>query len=302
MGRKTRQNDLTSPELLAQINTSNARLIDDYLVYLKSIQRSENTINSYRNDLEIAMVWILQNADNKNFVDLTKRNIISFQNDLLYKHENSPARVKRIKSVLSSLSTYIENILDDEYPDFRNIVSKIESPAGAAVRSKTILTDTQCQNLLDSLCGKKQYQKACLAALAMYSGRRKSELVRFKVHYFDDSNIVFGSLYRTPEKVKTKGRANGKYITCYTLASKFKPYFDLWMGQRKDLGIDSEWLFPLKSDPSKHMKAATLNSWAETFSNILGVDVYLHCFRHHFTTALAEQGLPDDVIKTVVDV
>ena len=68
-----------------------------------------------------------------------------------------------------------------------------------------------------------------------------------KVSYFDDSNIVYGSLYKTPEKIKTKGRGSrGKQLTCYTLAKPFKPYLDLWLNYRKEHGIDSEWLLPKK--------------------------------------------------------
>lgn len=300
MARKTQQNDLTSPELLAQCNPENIQLIDEFLNYLRSVQRSETTIKSYRNDLEIAMVWIMKNAKNKHFTDLTKRDLIAYQNDLLYKHNNSPARVRRLKSVLSSLSAFIENILDDDYPNFRNIIGKIENPVNEPSREKTVLSDEQCKQLLDALCAKGQYQKACMAALAMYSGRRKAELVRFKVDYFDDENIVFGSLYMTPEKVRTKGKGNGKYLNLYTLVKPFKPYLDLWMQQRKEMGIESEWLFPLRSDPTQHMKADTLNSYAETFTRILGVDVYFHCFRHRFCTALATEGLPDDVIQTII--
>ena len=83
-----------------------------------------------------------------------------------------------------------------------------------------------------------------MLALAAYSGRRKSELVRFKVSYFEKENIIFGSLYKTPELVRTKGRGEGKFIYLYTLAQPFQPYFDRWMEQRAELGVESEWLFP----------------------------------------------------------
>lgn len=49
---------------------------------------------------------------------------------------NSPARVRRVKAALSSLSNYIENILDDEYEDFRPIIRKIENPQNTPVREK----------------------------------------------------------------------------------------------------------------------------------------------------------------------
>lgn len=300
MGRKTKMNHITSPELLAQVNKDNIRLAEDFYNYLRSVKRSETTIAGYANDLEIFWAWNLQHNNNKFFCDIKKRDIVAYQGWLLNENENSPARVRRLRATLSSLSNYIESVLDDEYPDFRNIINKIEAPVNEPVREKTVLSDEQCQKLLDILCAKEKYKKACLLALAMFSGRRKAELVRFKVDYFTEDNVVFGSLYKTPEKIRTKGRGDGKMLTCYTMKKGFKPYFDLWMQQRQALGIDSEWLFPDPDDPSKQMKVNTIDSWMVSFSKILGVPVYAHAFRHYFTTHLVKSGIPETVVTEIL--
>ena len=301
MGRKTKQNKITSPDLIAQINPKNKRLMKDFLDYLRSVGKAETTIKAYTSDLNIFFVWALQNADNKYFPEITKRDIVAYQNYLMQDNENSPARVRRLKATLSSLSNYIEAILDDELPNFKPIVRKIENPVNEAVREKTVLTDEQADTLLEYLVEHKKFDKACCFALARYSGRRKSELVRFKVSSFADENIIHGSLYRTPEKIRTKGKGkNGKMLTCYVLSKPFKPYFDLWMDERERLGITSEWLFPDGDDPTQPLPISTLNSWAETFSNILGVPMYWHAMRHFFTTYLAKANLPDSAIKTII--
>lgn len=299
MARKTRMNDLTSPELLAQVNPENMRLLDDFVNYLRSVQRSEQTIYVYKNDLEIAWVWALQHNNNKFFINWTKRDIVAFQNWMINENGNSPARVRRLKATLSSLSNMIEAVMDDEYPKFRNIIHKIESPVNQPTREKTVLSDEQIDKLLDTLTERGQYDKACLVALALCSGRRKAELTLFKVGYFDDKNLICdGALYKTSEKIRTKGRGTtGKQIYVYTLAKKFRPYFERWMNYRNDNGIESEWLFPLRGDPSQHIRADTLNSWAESFGKILGVDFYMHSMRHLWTTRLARAGLPETVIK-----
>lgn len=303
MPRKTQQNNITNSELLKQINQKNKRLMDDYLTYLKSIQRSDKTILSYQNDLEIFFVWCLLHADNKFFIDVTKRDIISYQNYLLYTNKNSPARVRRLKSTLSSLSNYIEAIMDDEFPNYKNIIKKVENPVNQPTREKTVFKDEDLQALLDFLVEKKQYQKACVLSLAMCSGRRKSELTRFKIKYFDKENIIFGSLYKTPEKVITKGRGvNGKLLYCYTLVKEFQPYLDLWLNERKKIGVDSEWLFVSKNKSGnwEQLKPETMNSWAVTFSNFLKMDFYWHSQRHYFCTHLAKLGLPDSVIQEII--
>lgn len=57
MGRKTQMNSLTTPELLEQVNPENKELLQEFLDYLRSTQRSEGTIRGYENDIQIAIVW-----------------------------------------------------------------------------------------------------------------------------------------------------------------------------------------------------------------------------------------------------
>lgn len=300
MSRKTKMNEITSPELLAQVNPENKTLLNDFLNYLRSVQRSESTINGYKNDIEIAWVWCLQNNGNKYFIDWTKRNIVAYQNWLLSNHENGSARIRRLKAALSSLSNFVENVLDDEYPNFRNIINKVENPINRPVREKTVWEDEELEQLLDKLIDMKQYEKACYLALAMFSGRRKAELCRFKVSDFDDDKLVCGGALYKSAPIKTKGMGGGKIICCYTLAHKFKPYFDKWMEYRKLNSITSEWLFPDRECPEKHIPISTPNSWANTYSRLSGKSCYIHSLRHYFTTSLAKAGLPDSVIQTIV--
>lgn len=302
MSRKTKMNSITSPELVAQINPDNLRLKDEFLDYLKSIQRSPGTISGYSNDLDIFFVWVMHNARNKPFTEITKRDLVAYQNWLINENQNSSSRVRRLKSAISSLSNFVEAILDEEpeFKGFRSIVRKIENPALQVVREKTVWEDYELEDLLDRLVELKHYEKACFLALAMYSGRRKSELCRFKMSDFSDDKLVCdGALYKS-SPIKTKGRGGGKYIPCYTLAKKFKPYFDLWAKQREDLGITSEWLFPSNSNPAEHIGIPTVNSWAKTFTRMTGKDFYTHSLRHYFTTSLARAGIPDGVIQSIV--
>ena len=300
MSRKTKMNSITSPELLAQVNPKNTQLLADFLNYLRSVRKSETTIAGYENDIQIAWVWCLQNNGNTFFVDWKKRNIVAYQNWLLNINENSPARVRRLKAALSSLSNYIENVLDDEFPNFRNIINKVQNPANHPVREKTVWEDDELESLLATLVEKKLFDKACYLALAMYSGRRKAELCRFKVSDFGDDRLVCdGALYKS-SPIKTKGVGGGKMINCYTLAKRFKPYFDYWMDERRANGIESVWLFPDKSDPSEHIPISTANSWSNTYTRLSGKPAYLHSLRHYFTTSLVRSGIPDNVITQIV--
>lgn len=300
MGRKTKMNSITSPELLAQVNPENTQLLNDFEDYLRSIQRSETTIAGYENDIQIAFVWCLQHNNNTFFVNWTKRNIVAYQNWLLNSNENSPARIRRLKAALSSMSNFIENVLDDEFPNFRNIINKVENPVNRPVREKTVWEDSELDALLDKLIEHKDYEKACYLALAMYSGRRKSELCRFKVSDFSEDKLVCGGALYKSAPIKTKGKGGGKMINCYTLAKKFQPYLEMWLNIKNEKFADSEWLFPDAKNPNEHIQISTINSWSNTFSRLSGKPAYIHSLRHYFTTSLAKAGIPDGVIQSIV--
>jgi site-specific recombinase XerD len=265
---------------------------------------SPNTINGYHGDIQICFVWNLQNNDNKFYPDFTKRDIMRYQNWMVNEQNLSSNRVRRLKAAISSMSNYIESVLDEEpeFKNYKNIVNKIPAPPKQEVREKTVLSDEQVDGLLKQLVDEGKYQQACVLALAAASGSRKSELLRFKVSYFVDDNIKYGALYKTPEKIKTKGRSSkGKLIFRYVICSKFKPYLDLWLKQREELGITADTLFWNKYDKElKPSDVSTLNSYSLTFSKMLNVDFYWHSLRHYFTTALCKANIPADVIKDIV--
>ena len=303
MGRKTQYNNITTPELIAQINDDNKYIQHEFVEYLQSIDRAGSTIDQYQSDLNIFFVWNLLNNNNKEFTTISKREFAKFQNYGLNDLGWSPKRIRRVKSVISSLSNFIEDIMDEEegYEGYKSVIRKIENPANEAVREKTVFEPEELQKLLDYLVEEGQYKKACLVALAMYSGRRKAELPRFKVSYFEDKNVMFGSLYKTDEKVQTKGRGkNGKMLYLYVLKHQFDPYLKLWLDYRKENNINSVWLFPDNNDENKPISTYTLDSWTDSFSKILNKDFYWHSLRHFFTTELSKQNIPDSVIQDIV--
>ncbi|MCD7996356.1 MAG: site-specific integrase [Clostridiales bacterium] len=296
MGRKTVYNNITTPELIERINPENTELMNDFLDYLSSVKRSERTISGYKSDLEIFFVWNLQNNKNKFFVELTKREVAKFQKHCLEDWGWSTNRLARVKSALSSMSNYIENILDDEIEGYRPIIRKIETPIKENIREKTIISDEEVDRVLDELVAKGKYQMATALALAANCGCRISELLRFKVSYFDDSNLVFdGALYKTPEQIKTKGRSGGKMLTKYIFVD-FKKYFDLWMNYRKEKGIDSEWLF-IKESTKEQMRLSQLYSYADILSEMFGKPFYFHSLRHYLCTRMRHYNLPSNIIK-----
>ena len=176
IARSTVYNQITSSEKLEQVNPENKELGEDWLEYLESIDRSPQSIVAYRSDLNIFWVWNLQYNKNKFFADLTKREVAKFQNHALNTWGWSPNRIRRVKSCLSSLSNYIENVLDDEeeFENYRGIIRKIENPAKEVVREKTILSDEQVDFLLRELVNRKEFRKSlcCCNSCLLWNAER----------------------------------------------------------------------------------------------------------------------------------
>lgn len=303
MSRFTVYNNIVTEEKWKQVNPENIQLGEDWLEYLQSVDRSPQTLQAYRNDLRIFWVWCLEFTNNKFFTALTKREIAKFQNHALNTWGWSSNRIRRVKSCLSSLSNYIQNILDDEpeFEDFRPIIRKIENPSKEAVREKTVLSDEQVDELLNTLVERKEYEAACAFAIAAYSGMRHAELLQMKVDFFNDEHFVYDSMWKT-DRVRAKGFGkNGKQINKFVLYGA-KPYIDLWFDYRQKNGIESEWMF-VTVTIDKETKAKTYHqrkdtsSWVDMAEKILGVDVYLHAFRHYTCTRLHRLNLPSHVIQ-----
>lgn len=289
---------IVTPELWRQVARTNQGLLRDFLNYCASNDKSPSTIHQYQEMLSIFFIWNLKENHNQIFPNIKKREFVNFfgygRNEMKW----SPNRLATFRAVLSSLSNYIERILDDEYPTFRNVVKVLEPIRVEPVREKTILTPEEIEKILSVLVEQKQFQEACWLALLYSSGMRKSEAVQMKVDFFNSENIVFDIMYRT-SKIRTKGRGKmGKQVPRYIFTYTFDPYLKMWLEEREKLGITNEFLFVVKKDGQyQPATVVTFNSWARRIGDLMGVDFYPHVMRHAWTTKLKKGGYPDSIIQ-----
>lgn len=302
-GRSTVYNQyLATEEKFALVNQENKILMQDFFEYLRSTNKSPKTINQYNLQLRVFFVWNSERNANKNFVDMKKRDFMRFFSYLEKDLKASNNRIASFKGVLSSLSIFIETILDDEYPNFHNLLGSFTMMSRTPVREKTILSDDRVEWLLGELVRKKKYNIACYLALLLSSGMRRSEVLQMKVEDFTtNQKIVMGCMYET-SKIRTKGRGKeGKVISRLVFKDTFDPYLKLWLEQRKETNIDCPYLF-VRYKNGEYLPAqdGTFNSWNKKISDMLDEPFYPHCMRHYFVTALKRKGYPDDIIQKIV--
>lgn len=307
MARKTRKVCFVTKEELKEVNPKNLVLLEEFMQYYVASDHSDASCLVIRSNLNIFFVWLKNHRNNKDFKDVKKKDILAYQGWLL-SNDLSPARVRGLKSAISSLSIYIEDMLDEEeeWSNFKNLANKIKPPTNVPVRVKTILKDEQIEDYLQLLVSRDNFrdaQRALALALAWASGSRISELLRFKVSFFIEENKCFnGQLYKTPFPIKTKGKGRkGKPLEKYTLVHKFQPYLDHYMKHRDLMEIPNEMdeLFVSWDKVEKKWRPAlnsTLESYAETFSKEMNCDFYFHCMRHNCCTEMLRAGLPESLV------
>lgn len=303
MARKTFRKIITTEENTENINPKNKKMIERFLKE-KNTRLSDLTIKNYASDLNIFFTWNLLNNENKFFIDIKKIELSDFFNFTITELKWSPARFVRMKSCLSSLSDFIERFFDEDYPTFRNVINKaIESMPKTAVREKTILEESQVNSLLHHLTEKGKYQEACWLSLAISSGSRFSELLRFTTDAIDENNIAFDGIFlETTKKIKTKGRGKlGKSINKYIIKDLFLPYYNKWLEKRtiimEENNKNHTAIFVKNNgDP---LTEYSVRTWISYFEEFLNIDFYPHSVRHYTTTFLTKIGLPAQLIVEI---
>ncbi len=301
--RSTVYHKIVSPEKWENVSQKNKDLLNEFLNYLRSANKSPATIAQYEAQLRTFFVFVSERCENKFFVDLKKRDFVKYFGYLTNEMEVSTNRVCSMRAVLSSLSNFIERILDDDYPTFKNLVKVLEPVKKTAIREKTVLSLQDVNECLEKLVADKKYQVACALAILASSGARKSELIQFKVSDFAPEHLILkGEAYQS-DKMRTKGAGKlGKVIPRIVFRNivNFEKYLDLWLKQREELGIKNEYLFVVYHDGNyDQASVSTANSFARTIERYLGQEFYLHSMRHAFTTTLLRSGFSVQFVQKV---
>ncbi len=247
--------------------------------------------------------WNYLYNNNKFFTDIKKLEFSDFFSFAVDELKVGSAKLNNMRSTLSSLSNFIEKFMDEDFPNFRNVILKvIESSPKEQRREKTILTDDQIENLLQHL-KETDSQKACWLALAVTSGARFSELLKFEIDLIDENRTAFGDIFlETTREIKTKGRGkSGKLLYKYILKEKFMPYYKEWIAERniilKEKKLEHKFLF-IKRDGTPATEP-TIRKWVEGFEEYLKVPFYPHALRHYLTTLLSKKNIPQLLIKEI---
>ena len=304
MARKTFRKVITSPELIEQINPKNKKLMQMFLRN-KNAKCSDKTIISYESDLNIYFCYNVINNDNKFFIDTKKIELAEFFDYGLLELKWSGNRYARIRSLMKSFSDFIVDYLDEDYPDFRNLIDKaVAKVPKVPVRKKTILLPEDVYSLRDILIENGKLGQATYLMLLASSGARISESIVITTDIIDENHTAFGDLFlETTDEIKTKGHGkNGTMMTRFIIKDVFLPTYKEWLPVREEImkknnKEHNSMFIKSNGDP---VKVSTINNWIDSWEGLLDMDIYAHAFRHFIVSDLTRKGCSSDFIVAVM--
>lgn len=277
-------------EAWEDVSEENKILVKEFMEYVSATDKSPETKRVYIHNLKLFFQWVLNERENKFFAELKKRDFMSWLSYLVDTQKLSPSRVRQLRSTISSLSNFCENVLADEdkrFENYRNLILKIPAPPLESVREITYLSDEQINKLLDWLEEQQAWKDCLYIVLSFYTGARKSEVRQFKISDFTKDTLQNG-MYKTSLK-RAKGRGKiGKQRYFLIPQEIVDKYLDLYLTTRVD---DLDDLFVTKyKGKVNSVSLNTFNHWCDKYSEYLGIPVYPHCYRSSIATMLKERG------------
>nr|DAO64013.1 MAG TPA: Integrase [Bacteriophage sp.] len=272
-----------TPELWAQVNKENKRIMDDFLQEYKQRKMSKGTISGYHNDLRIIMIYILKELDNRCVLELKKKD---FRNLSLYfteECEMSAARTNRLKSAINSLLTFCED--DDDYDYEINYAKKVHGIPKSRVKDDDddfFFTFDEFIKVRDILVSQEKWQLAVLWSIGFDSAGRKNELFQIQKHGLLDGN-------KTNIVVGKRGK---KFPLVYLDDTKelIRKYLE-WRG---DDTIDSLWIKGCGDNKQPLSDSNVLYDRIVSISKILSevrgepCNIFTHTMRHSRLECLSQ--------------
>lgn len=267
-------NKIYTPEKWDLVNSENKDLIQDFLTELKSQKKKETTLKQYLNDLRIIAIYVLENLDNRVFLELNKK---QFRNMTLWMmdKEMSNARCNRLMSAVRSMLNFAEN--DDDYEYDNNVATKIKGLQKDPIRDVIFLSDEQINNLRNKLKELGKYKYMLLLDLSYDSAGRRNEIAQ----------VMKDGLLERDYTNEVIGKRGKKFKLVYF--DRTKESLALYLNQRGEDDIPDLWIIGEDNEDKANRRPASyenLYDWmmyiAGVLSELEGEQINLtnHNFRH----------------------
>lgn len=287
-----------TPEKMASVNHNNIRLIEKYFNF-KNINLSDASKKGYQSDFNQWLVYIMENYSNQEIlkmvtddmdemVDLLE-DFIAFCTSVL---GNNERRVQRRMSSISSFFLYLrkkrkikENPI--EFLD-RPKIGKGEKPQ----IKQTFLSLEQVQTIRQGLKETGDTQLQLYFEFSLSTMARVNAVSNVKVEQIDFK----------AKRVNDVLEKEGYMVTLFP-SSYAMELIDKWLRERKEAGIESDYLFITKYGGKWDVvKKVTIQThWIKKIGKIVNVpELHAHDLRHTGSDILHKKGLPLETVSKLL--
>lgn len=215
---------VVTSERWKMVSQEHIRLAEEFIEMNSSL--SPKTLVQYNSGIRQFFWWVHQSLSDKPLINITKRDFQRYLNYLDSRKMSSSAKGFK-KSVVSSFCNYIENMVaDDEptYKNFRNFTRGLPPIPKNKVYDKVKISKDDYDLIMDILLNDEKYMEAAWVAVAFNAGARRAEIPQFKTEVINYP-IPEGQNYVLSHIVRLKGRGEDGKQEPYMLNLEALKYY-----------------------------------------------------------------------------
>ncbi len=272
---------------LEQINQENLKLLKMYKRDMLMRELSEKSIYNYEKDIIQWFKYLYKEQFNPSILELTEDEIEEF----IFFCKEQGNNTERIKRRLSSISAFYK-FLRRKKKVSENPLEFIPRPKkGLPVVEQTYLNSEQFNQLKDKLRESGNLQLEVYARLSLSTMGRVNAI----------SNITWEQIDFESRTINDVLEKEGKIVTLFfdvevkDLLLKLKNY-------REEKGIECAYVFCTKYKKEyKQADVTTLRTWANKVGELINMKLHPHDFRHSYATLLVNNGMPIEVVSSLLN-
>lgn len=304
MAVTAKHSDEVTDEMWQQVNKFNRDLVKEFMD--SKIELSEHSKVQYISGLKIFFWWVHENLNNKDCIEIKKKEFVKYLNYLTNRGLSESA-IKLKKSVISSFCNYVCEYYEEEYPTFRSFVtSSMKVVQTGYVHEKVPLTTEEYNVLCHKLEELEKWQILAWLKFSYSTGCRRAEsrqLLKEVVSYSpiakiikvkdnDGNEVDATSISYKTHNIRCKGRSIAGKVRKLQFSEDAMNAIKKWLEVRGD--DDCPYVFVVKGkDGVVHqVSETTFNDWCSgILTKLVGRRVHPHLLREsRATNIVVEEG------------
>lgn len=250
-------------------------LIESFYVYLQNKDLKENSIKGYLQSVKGYLKWFDESKDVP-FQKLHRENVLEYVSFLKTVKKLNP---KTINTKLSGLIKFNQFLMEEYRVQTKVVIGKKDfERVQQQYASLSTVEYHDVEKFRQVILDNNHMRYYALATIFAYAGLRLSEALDLHLH---DVHLV------TREITVREGKGDKTRIVY--MSEKVRTALQSWLKERKNNGVDSEYLFP--SNRNQRLDRTVVNTAFQRYAKEVGKKITPHVLRHFFCSNAIAKGL-----------